>query len=70
MIMEKLRQIYSWFTLADYVSASEDATKRIVKRYVRGNVSAQDGRYLNEENLAELSDRGDRAAARLKRKVH
>jgi len=69
MFMEKLRELYSWFTLADYEKASEEATKRIVKRYIRGNVSGQDGRYLNEGNLADLSARGDLAATRLRQKI-
>jgi hypothetical protein len=68
--MEKLQQLHEWFTLADYAEAGDAATRRIVKRYTRGNVSAQNGRYLNENALAALSEQGDRAAARLQRKIH
>lgn len=69
MFMEKLRKIYAWFSLADYASASEHATRQVVKRYTRGNVSTQNGWYLNEADLAELSKRGDEAASRLRKFV-
>jgi hypothetical protein len=67
--MEMLQKIHSWFTLADYAHASERATRQVVKRYTRGNVSTQNGWYLNEADLSDLSERGDEAAARLRKFV-
>ncbi len=64
-----IRKTYAWFSLADYEEASEQATQQIVKRYTRGNVSVQNGRYLNEKGLSDLSAQGDKAAARLSRKI-
>ena len=69
MLMEKLRKVYAWFSLEDYVRASEHAKRQVVKRHTRGNVSTQNGWYLNEADLAELSKRGDEAAARLRKFV-
>lgn len=69
MIMKKLHDLYSWFTLNDYREASEQATRQVVKRYTRGNVSTQNGWYLNENDMADLSRRGDEAADRLRKFV-
>jgi hypothetical protein len=63
--MDKLHNLYSWLTVADYTEASEAATRRVVKRFARGNVSTQNGWYLNEKDFASLSARGDKAVDHL-----
>lgn len=64
-----LRQLRSWLTMADYYEEMENATKQIATRYSRGNVSMQNGRYIDSDNLRELSLAGDRALARLKKRL-
>jgi hypothetical protein len=64
-----LNKLRAWLSLADYDSASERATEQIIKRYTRGNVSLQNGWYLNEKKLDTLSKRGDQAASRLAAKI-
>ncbi len=61
-----IRRMYAWLTLADYDEASEAATELVIKRYTRGNVSLQNGWYLNERDLTKLSEQGDKAAARIR----
>jgi len=50
-----LKKLYEWLTLADYRAASARATEQIIKRYTRGNVSLQNGWYMDERELNDLS---------------
>ena len=59
------RRVYDWFTLADYQRAKEAANRVVVKRYSRGNILVQTGRYLDERKLINLSQRGDTANSRI-----
>jgi hypothetical protein len=56
-----LKSFYQWLTLHDYESAKDEGTDRIIKRYSRGNTSIQNGWYVTEDELKELSAKGDRA---------
>ncbi|HTT82743.1 MAG TPA: hypothetical protein VMF67_04635 [Rhizomicrobium sp.] len=64
-----LTKLRAWLSLADYDFASEHATEQIIKRYTRGNVSLQNGWYMNDEKLKSLSARGDKAADRLRTQI-
>jgi hypothetical protein len=61
------RRIRDWFTLADYDDEKEKATERVVQRFARGNVCVQNGWFIDDTALADLSKRGDKAVARLRR---
>lgn len=54
-----------WKTLDDYERAKQRATARIVRRQSRGNVSAQDGWYMTDDELRLKSKEADKAIARL-----
>lgn len=58
--------LFSRTSVADYDKANEEASRRIVARYSRGNVRVQDGRYLTTEDLRDLTARGDEAARKLR----
>lgn len=47
-----LGRLYDWLTLKDYLRSDREATVQVVKRYSRGNVSVQAGRFLTEEEMA------------------
>ncbi len=64
-----LRKIIDHFTLADYDAANELATKQIIKRFTRGNISLKNGLYLTRSAINDLSLEGDRATARLQKKI-
>jgi hypothetical protein len=64
-----LKSFYQWVTLLDYESAKDEATERVIKRYSRGNTSIQNGWYVSEDALKELSVKGDRAMAFLEGRV-
>lgn len=68
-MLKLINRAYEWFTLADYESAKVEATNKVVRRYTRGNVSAQNGWFLSDSDLRKLSIEGDSALARLKKKV-
>lgn len=63
------RDLYRWLSLADYTDAKQRATEEIVARFSRGNVCVQNGSYLDSDKLSRLSERGDKAMARLRRLV-
>jgi hypothetical protein len=62
-------RVYDWFTFADYDRAKESANSVIVKRFSRGNVLIQSGRYLDDKKLNILSQRGDVANNRIQASV-
>jgi hypothetical protein len=64
-----IRKFYQWLTVEDYMLAKEEATDVVVKRFSRGNTNAQNGWYLDEAELSQLSHSGDGAIGRLKRIV-
>ncbi len=67
--MSFIRQFFDWLSVKDYVAAKERATVETVARYSRGNVSVQNGWFLDEAGLRKLSAAGDRAMLRLKHKA-
>lgn len=46
-----LGRLLDWLTLRDYERADEAATIQVVKRYSRGNVNVQGGRFLTAEEM-------------------
>lgn len=64
---DMLRRILDWWSFADYDRAKESATHEVVKRFSRGNVSIQNGWYIDEKTLAKLSERGDAAIGTISR---
>lgn len=59
-----LRRLFDWLTLRDYEQADDAATVQVVKRYSRGNVNVQGGRFLS---AAEMEARALDMAKRLPR---
>lgn len=64
-----LKSFYQWLMLRDYEVAKADATELVVKRFSRGNTSAQNGWYMDCAELAELSRAADKAMSRLERRI-
>lgn len=64
-----LQRFYDYFTLADYDRANEEASKTVVKRFTRGNISLKNAWYLTIKMVDDLSVKGDQAVARLLSKV-
>lgn len=62
-----LRRIRNWLSLADYEEAKDAATDQVITRFARGNVSIQNGSYLDDKKLEALSRRGDAALTKLSR---
>lgn len=61
--------MWNFLTLEDYEQAKAEASKRIVRRQSRGNVSAQDGWYMTAEKLADVSRQADKAIASLRKAI-
>jgi hypothetical protein len=62
-----LSSFYDWLTLRDYDKAKAVGVRRVVSRFVRGNVRAQAGHYITEDEATAIALRGDRAMKRLDR---
>jgi hypothetical protein len=67
--MSIIRQLFDWLAVKDYTNAKQRAAVETAARYSRGNVSVQNGWFLDDAGLKELSAAGDRAIVRLQRKV-
>ena len=50
-----------------YEAERREATSRIVARFARGNIRAQNGDFLTEAEALELRDKGDKAVKKIKR---
>lgn len=68
-MLHKVVKLYQWLTLGDYDAANKQASKNIVRRFARGNISLKNGTFLTKHAANSLSQEGDRAAARLIRKI-
>lgn len=64
-----LRRMFEWLTLSDYDAEKDEATRRVIKRYARNNAAFQNGCYLDEDDLIELSKRADQAMSSLARMI-
>lgn len=62
----RLSEILDRILLGGYEAAKEDATRRIVARYTRGNVNVQNGRLISEDGLEKLLLAGDKAMKKLR----
>ncbi len=63
------RRLRAWLRLDDYFVAQQKATEEIVARFSRGNVAIQNGSFLDRDKLADLSEKGDEAMARLHKRI-
>jgi len=59
--------LIDWVTLRDYDKAKALGTRRVVSRFIRGNVLAQSGHYMTDAEAAEVVRQGDQAMERLNR---
>jgi hypothetical protein len=66
-MIKTLTTLYDWLVVRDYEMAKEEAARRVVSRFARGNVLLQSGHYLTEAEVMDVSRRGDRAMDRLNR---
>lgn len=57
----RLSEILDRILLGGYEAAQKAASRQIVARYARGNAAVQQGRFINEDDLKELRDAGDKA---------
>jgi len=64
-----IRSLYEWLTLKDYEKAKKRATAQIVSRFSRGNTSLQNGSYMDESELRDLTAAGDKAVENLRRRT-
>jgi hypothetical protein len=64
-----VRDAWGWLNLADYDRAKEQGTDDIIGRYARGNVNFQNNSCLDDSDLQELSAAGDKAMAKLKKRL-
>ena len=65
-----IKRIQEWLDLADYDAAKDQGTKDIIKRFARGNVTFQNGGFLDDDDVRDLAKKGDAAAGRMaKRRV-
>ncbi|MDE2135572.1 MAG: hypothetical protein KGJ49_13365 [Alphaproteobacteria bacterium] len=64
-----LRRLFEYLTLADYDAANEQANRKIVARFTRGNIYLKNGLYMTRSAMDAQSERGGRAVARLQKKV-
>jgi len=62
-----MRKLLNWLNVRDYADAKQRSATNIVGRYARGNVSIQNGWFLDRSGLDALSASGDRAIASLKK---
>lgn len=68
-MLRNMIELYQWLTLGDYDAANRQASKSIVRRFARGNISLKNGMFMTGNSAAELSAEGDRATARLLDKI-
>jgi len=58
--------IINWLTLEDYSEAKREAARRIIAKQSRGNIVAQDGEVMLDEELQTLSRKADDSLRRLR----
>jgi hypothetical protein len=51
-----LRELAAWLRLDDYNSKKAASRVRVVRRFSRGNVALQSGRYITASELARRSE--------------
>lgn len=67
-------RVWDWLTARDhgdhraYEADKLTGATRVAARYSRGNVSVQNGLFMNRKALDQLSAEGDRAARELAKK--
>lgn len=69
VIMFFVRQLFDWLMVRDYEAAKHQAAKRTAARYSRGNVSVQNGWFMDSAGLKQLSAAGDLATRRIKQRA-
>lgn len=56
-----IRRLVDWLNLADLDRERESAATAVVARYIRGNVVAQNGWIIGDDEMCTLSKAGDHA---------
>lgn len=51
-----------------YEAASQTKSERSIRRYSRGNILLQQGRFRNSKDTETLQAKGDKAAARIEKR--
>lgn len=59
-----LSALKEWY-FRDYESEKADIDESVVARFARGNVRVQEGHYINQRQLEELSARAKSALERM-----
>lgn len=67
--IDKLRDLRDWLTLRDYEAAKGKAEQQIIARFSRGNVSIQNGWFIDKDRLAQLSCDAEKAVVSLRKLV-
>jgi len=62
-----LTSFTDWITLRDYDQAKAAGARKVVSRFIRGNVLAGAGHYMTADEAAEIVRRGDDDMERLNR---
>lgn len=57
----RLSKILDHILLGGYEAAKEEATRQVVARYSRRNISAQNGYFIDQKGLQLLHKAGDKA---------
>lgn len=57
--VQLLRQFLDWLAVRDYDAAKRGAAAETAARYTRGNVAVQNGWFIDEDGLRDLSVQAD-----------
>ncbi len=66
--MNVLRKLIDKVFYGGYEAASEAKAERSIRRYSRGNILLQQGRFRDSEETEKLQAKGDKAAARAEKR--
>ncbi len=60
----------AWLGLADYEARKRAAANRVVRRFSRGNVALQQGKYVTEAELKARSEAAVTSMANIERMIN
>ncbi len=63
-------RLSAWIGVEDYEARKLAATKRVVRRFARGNVALQQGRYITEAELKARSEAALKSMAHIERMIN
>ncbi len=67
-ISESIQKFWNWISIADYEATKEQGVNDIIARFGRGNINFQNGSVLDDFDLRDLSEAGDKAIAKLNKR--